>query len=60
MTRTRLEFLFAAAFTVGLTAHGAKAAYLNSAAGVTKESAAESSLMQNTHGCHYSCECGPL
>ena len=60
MTPTRLEFVFAAVFTLGLTAHGANAAYLNSAAGMPKDRAAESSLMQRTHGCHYSCECGPL
>jgi hypothetical protein len=60
MTPTRLEFVFAAAFSLGFTAHGATAAYLNSAAGAPKERAAESSLMQRTHGCHYSCECGPL
>ena len=60
MTPTRLEFVFAAAFSLGFTAHGANAAYLNSAAGAPKERAAELSLMQRTHGCHYSCECGPL
>jgi hypothetical protein len=30
------------------------------AGGAFKESAAGSSPVQNTHGCHYSCECGPL
>jgi hypothetical protein len=60
MTRTRLEFLVAAAFALALTTQGANAASLNPAAGALKESAAGSSLMQKTHGYHYSCECGPL
>jgi hypothetical protein len=62
MTRTRLAFLAAAAFPLGLLAHRANAAYLNSAAWAQapKEIAAGSSLMQATHGCHYSCECSPL
>ena len=41
MTPTRLEFVFAAAFSLGFTAHGANAAYLNSAAGAPKQRAAE-------------------
>ena len=60
MTSTSLEFVFAAAFALGLSAYGANAAYLSSAAGAPKERAAESNFMQRTHGCHYSCECGPL
>jgi hypothetical protein len=62
MTRTRLAFLAAAAFTFGPLAHGANAAYLHSAAGAQapKKIAAESNLVHTTHGCHYSCECGPL
>jgi hypothetical protein len=48
MTRTRLEFLVAAAFALALTTQGANAASLNPAAGALKESAAGSSLMQKT------------
>ena len=51
---------FAAALTVVLTAHGTSEAYLNSAAEASKDGAAASRLTQITHGCHYSCECGPL
>jgi hypothetical protein len=60
MTRTRLEFLVATAFALALTAQEANAVSLNPAAGALTESAAGSSLMQKTHGCQYSCECGAL
>jgi len=56
----RLEFLAATAFVLALTAQGANAASLNPAVAALTESAAGSSLAQRTHGCHYSCECGPL
>jgi hypothetical protein len=58
----RLALLVAAAFILELIAHGANAASLISAAGARapKEIAADSSFMHATHGCHYSCECGPL
>jgi hypothetical protein len=52
--------LIATAFVYALTAQRGNAAFLNPAAGPLKESAAGSSHMQKTHGCHYSCECGPL
>jgi len=60
MTRTKLAFLLATAFALALTAQRGNAASPNPAAGPLKESAAGSRLMQKTHGCHYSCECGPL
>jgi hypothetical protein len=60
MTSTKLTSIVPAAFVLALTAQGADAAFLTPAAGVLKESAAGSSLMQRTHGCHYPCECGPL
>jgi hypothetical protein len=49
MTRIRLAFLVA--LTIALTAQGANAGSLKPAAGAR--------LLQKTHGCHYSCECGP-
>jgi len=60
MTRTKLAFLVATVFALALTTQGANAASPNPAAGGLKESAAGWGLMQKTHGCHYSCECGPL
>ena len=57
---TKLAFLVPAAFTLVLTAQGAEAASHYPAAWALKESAAGFSLMEQTHGCHYSCECGPL
>jgi hypothetical protein len=59
MTSTKLTPLVVA-FVLALTAQGADAASLSPAAGALKESAAGSSLTQQIHGCHYSCECGPL
>jgi hypothetical protein len=55
-----LEFLVASAFVLALTAQGVNAASLSPKAGTLNESEAESNVLQRTHGCHYSCECGPL
>ena len=60
MTSAKLAFFVSTAFALALTAQGADAASLNPLAGALKEGVAGSSLMQQTHGCHYSCECGPL
>src|SRR5262245_29370244 len=57
---TLLEFLVHSAFVLALSAQGANAASLNLTAVRLSESGAESSIVQRTHGCHYSCECGPL
>jgi hypothetical protein len=59
MTRTKLAFHVAAAFVLALTAQRGNAAFFNPAAGPLNERATGSSLMQKTHGCHYSCACGP-
>jgi hypothetical protein len=60
MWRTRIAFLVAAASTLALAVHGATAASLNPTVGVLGVSAARWSLTQHAHGCHYTCECGPL
>ncbi len=60
MRRTRFAFLVAAASTVALAGQGATAAASSLAADALKASAARSSLTQDAHGCHYTCECGPL
>ena len=57
MRRTTFGFLAAAASTLALAA--SKATSPNIAAAL-KASAAGSSLRQEIHGCHYTCECGPL
>ena len=57
MRRTTFGFLAAAASTLALAA--AKATSPNIAAAL-KASAAGSSLRQEIHGCHYTCECSPL
>jgi hypothetical protein len=59
MRRTRFAFLVAAASTLALAGQGANAGAPNLAAAL-KASAAGSGLTQETHGCHYTCECGPL
>ena len=58
MTRTKLAFHVAAAFVLALTAQRGNAAFFNPA-GPINVSAAGLSLLQKTHGCHYSCTCGP-
>jgi len=55
-----LEFLVPSAFILVLTAQGANAASLNPTAVRLSESGAGSSIVQRTHGCHYSCECGAM
>jgi hypothetical protein len=59
MKRDKLAFLIAAEFALALT-HGAKAVPLNPLVGTPKENADRSNLTRQIHGCHYSCECGPL
>jgi hypothetical protein len=59
-SRSLLEFLVPSAFVLALTAQEANAASLSPAVVAFTESGAESSIVQGTHGCHYSCECGPL
>ena len=58
MRRTKFALLLAAVSTLALALPGASAASPDVAA--LKASAARSGLMQETHGCHYTCECGPL
>ncbi len=60
MTRARFVFLVAAASAAVLAAHGANATSLDRARTALRLSAAGSSLVQEIHGCHYTCECGPL
>jgi hypothetical protein len=60
MRRTRFAFLVAAVSILALAVQGANAAASNLAADVLKSSAARSSLTKEAHGCHYTCECGPL
>ena len=55
-----LEFLVPSAFVLALTAQGANATSLNATVVVSTESGAKSSIVEGIHGCHYSCECGPL
>jgi len=59
MRRTRLASLVAASI-LALAVQGATAASLNPTAGVLKLNAVRSSLTHDAHGCHYTCECGPL
>ena len=56
MARRELAFLL----VVALTTQGANAASLTPREAGFKESAVGLRLMQETHGCHYTCECGPL
>jgi hypothetical protein len=60
MRRTRFAFLAAATLTFALAGEEVTAASPNPTAGALKLSAARSSLTHETHGCHYTCECGPL
>jgi hypothetical protein len=58
MTRTKIPFVFAAAFAVTLAVQGANAASLNPAKAL-KESTSSSLLVQ-AHGCHRLCARGPV
>ena len=60
MTGTTLAVLIAAAFAFAGAAPQAKAASLDASAGALKQGAAWSTLRHDAHGCHYSCDCGPL
>jgi hypothetical protein len=58
MISAKLAFLAVAASAVALTAHGANAASLDRAYMALKQSGARSRLVQEAHGCHYTCESG--
>jgi hypothetical protein len=60
MARTKLGSSLAIAWALALMTQGGNAASLNSLAEPTlKEGVTASRVMLETHGCHYSCQCGP-
>ena len=60
MRLTKPALLLAAALAVSLLLAAPRAVSLDPGALDLKDGSAQSHLSHHVHGCHYSCDCGPL